>query len=71
MARLLNQVRDNLRWVGIAGRTERCCDSIRRFVLACVRRHSRALGAPKVAVLFSDLAYRSVWLIDTGASDGV
>jgi len=58
-ARLLDQVRERLRRLGMARRTEQAyCGWIRRFVLANGRRHPRTLGAPEVEAFLTQLAVR-------------
>ena len=56
-SRLLDQVRERLRRLGMARRTEQAyCGWIRRFVLASGRRHPRTLGAPEVEAFLTQPA---------------
>jgi integron integrase len=56
-ARLLEQVRERVRRLGMSRRTEDAyCGWIRRFMLACGRRHPRDLGSLEVEGFLTQLA---------------
>jgi len=57
--RLLDQVRQRIRRLGLAWRTEDTyCGWIRRFILENGKRHSREMGAAEVEALLTALASR-------------
>jgi hypothetical protein len=57
--RLVDQVRDRIRRVGLSLRTECAyCDWIRRFILHHGKRRPRDMGAPEVEAFPTDLARR-------------
>lgn len=57
--RLLDQVRDRIRRLGLARRTEvTYCGWIRRFIRCHDMRHPRDLGAPEVEAFLTRLATR-------------
>lgn len=57
--RLLDQVRDRIRRLGLAKRTEEAYVGwIRRYILENGKRHPRDLGAPEVEAFLARLASR-------------
>lgn len=57
--RLMDQVRDRIRRLGLSLRTEEAyCGWIRRFILHHGKRHPREMGAPEVEAFLTDLARR-------------